>query len=198
MKNTRNATIERKTKETDIKLKLGLEGTGISEIDTGIPFLDHMLNLMTAHGFMDIQITARGDTEIDYHHTVEDLGICLGMAINQALGEKEGIRRYGQATVPMDEALARVVIDISNRPFLVYRVSFKESQTGTFDVSLVKEFFRALVNYSGITMHVDLVSGDDAHHIAESIFKAFGMALDQAVSIENRLEGAVPSTKGVL
>ena len=194
----RNAAIERKTKETDIKLVLNLDGRGRSEIDTGIPFIDHMLNLMAAHGFMDIQLTAKGDTEIDDHHTVEDLGICLGNAINQALGEKDGIRRYGQATVPMDEALASVVIDISNRPFLAYRVSLKESKTGKFDVSLIREFFRALVNYSGITMHVDLISGNDAHHIAESIFKAFGRAMDQAVGIESRLEGAVPSTKGVL
>ncbi|MBW1768112.1 MAG: imidazoleglycerol-phosphate dehydratase HisB [Deltaproteobacteria bacterium] len=194
----RKATVERKTKETDIKLRLNLDGEGISEIDTGIPFIDHMLDLMAARGFIDIKVTAKGDTEIDDHHTIEDLGICLGEAINQALGEKRGIRRYGQATVPMDEAMARVVIDISNRPFLAYRVSLKEAKTGKFDVNLVKEFFRALVNYSGITMHVDLVSGDDAHHIAESIFKAFGMALDQAIGIESRLEDAVPSTKGVL
>ena len=194
----RKATVERKTKETDIKLELNLDGGGISEIDTGIPFIDHMLGLMAARAFMDIQITAKGDTEIDDHHTIEDLGICLGEAINQALGEKRGIRRYGQATVPMDEAMTMVAIDISNRPFLAYRVSLKETKTGKFDVNLVKEFFRAMVNYSGITMHVDLVSGDDAHHIAESIFKAFGIALDQAIGIESRLEDAVPSTKGIL
>ncbi len=194
----RKANVQRKTKETDIKLKLNLDGKGKSEIDTGIPFIDHMLGLMAAHGYMDIQITASGDTEIDDHHTVEDLGICLGMAIDQALREKKGIRRYGQATVPMDEVLSRVVIDISNRPVLAYRVSLVESKTGKFDVTLVKEFFRALVNYAGITMHVDLFSGNDSHHIAESIFKAFGRALDQAVSIENRLAGAVPSTKGRL
>ena len=194
----RKATVERKTKETDIKLELNLDGGGISKIDTGIPFIDHMLDLMAARAFMDIQITAKGDTEIDDHHTIEDLGICLGKAINQALGEKRGIRRYGQATIPMDEAMTRVAIDISNRPFLAYRVSLKETKTGKFDVNLVKEFFRALVNYSGITMHVDLVSGDDAHHIAESIFKAFGIALDQAIGIESRLEDAVPSTTGIL
>jgi imidazoleglycerol-phosphate dehydratase len=175
-----------------------LDGKGITELNSGIPFLDHMLSLVAVHGFMDIQIVARGDTEIDYHHTVEDLGICFGTAINQALGEKKGIVRYGQATVPMDEALSSVVIDISNRPILVYKVSLIESKTGKFDVNLIKEFFRALVNYSGITMHIDLISGDDAHHIAESIFKAFGRALDQAVSIEKRLEGAAPSTKGLL
>jgi imidazoleglycerol-phosphate dehydratase len=194
----RKASIQRKTKETDIKLKLNLDGKGTSEIDTGIPFIDHMLGLMAAHGYMDIQLSARGDTEIDDHHTVEDLGICLGMAIDQSLQEKKGIRRYGQATVPMDEVLSRVVIDISNRPALAYRVSLVESKTGKFDVTLVKEFFRALVNYAGITMHVDLFSGDDPHHIAESIFKAFGRALDQAVGIEKRLGGSVPSTKGRL
>ena len=194
----RKAAVERKTKETDIKLELNLDGGGISKIDTGIPFIDHMLDLMAARAFMDIQITAKGDTEIDDHHTIEDLGICLGKAINQALGEKRGIRRYGQAIVPMDEAMTRVAIDISNRPFLAYRVSLKETKTGKFDVNLVKEFFRALVNYSGITMHVDLVSGDDAHHVAESIFKAFGIALDQAIGIGSRLEEAVPSTKGIL
>ncbi|MFH1351411.1 MAG: imidazoleglycerol-phosphate dehydratase HisB [Pseudomonadota bacterium] len=194
----RKAFIERKTKETDIKSKLDLDGKGESKIDTGIAFVDHMLTLMAKHGFMDLEISARGDMEIDDHHTVEDLGICLGMAINQALGSKEGIRRYGEATVPMDEAMARVAIDISNRPVLAYRVSSKKSRAGNFDISLVKEFFRALVNYSGITMHVDLVSGEDPHHIAESIFKAFGRALDQAVGVESRLQGTVPSTKGVL
>ena len=194
----RKAKIERKTKETDIKLRLNLDGKGLSEIDSGIPFIDHMLSLMAAHGFMDINLSASGDTEIDDHHTVEDMGICLGTAINQALGKKKGIRRYGEATVPMDEVLSRVAIDISNRPFLAYRVSLAETKTGKFDVSLIKEFFRALVNYAGITMHVDLISGNDAHHIAESIFKAFGRALDQAVGVEDRLESAVPSTKGIL
>jgi imidazoleglycerol-phosphate dehydratase len=194
----RKANIQRKTKETDIQLSLNLDGKGLSKIESGIPFIDHMLSLMAAHGFMDIQISAKGDIEIDDHHTVEDLGICIGMAINEALGEKKGIRRYGEATIPMDEVLSRVTIDISNRPFLAYRVSLSESKTGKFDVSLIKEFFRALVNCAGITMHVDLISGDDAHHIAESIFKAFARALDQAVDVENRLDSAVPSTKGLL
>jgi imidazoleglycerol-phosphate dehydratase len=194
----RNATINRKTKETDINLTLNLDGKGLAEVETGIPFLDHMLYLMAAHGLMDIQISAKGDTEVDYHHTVEDLGICLGTALDKALGEKKGIRRYGQATVPMDEALANLVIDISGRPYLAYRVSLSESVTGKFDVALVEEFFRALVNYSGITLHVDLLSGKDAHHVAESIFKAFGKALDMATSIDERLDGAIPSTKGVL
>ena len=195
---TRSAKIDRKTKETNIELNLNLDGKGLSEIETGIPFIDHMLSLMTAHGFMDIQLSAKGDTDVDYHHTVEDIGICVGMAINKALGDKKGIRRYGQATIPMDEALANVVIDISNRPFLAYRVSLSESKTGSFDVDNLNEFFRALVNYSSITMHVDLLSGKDPHHVAESIFKAFGRALDMATRIEKRLEGKIPSTKGVL
>ena len=194
----RRATIERKTKETQIRLTLNLDGKGLADIATGIPFMDHMLSLMAAHGFMDIEIAAKGDTQIDDHHTVEDLGICLGMAIRRALGETKGIKRYGHAVVPMDEALARVAIDISNRPFLAYRISLKESRTGTFDVNLLREFFRALVYHSGITMHVDLDAGDDAHHIAESISKAFARALDQACEAEARLEGAVPSTKGLL
>ena len=195
---SRTAAIERKTKETEISLKLNLDKKGKSEIDTGIPFFDHMLDLMAAHGFMELKLTAKGDTDIDFHHTVEDLGICMGNAIRQALEDKGGIRRYGYATVPMDEALARVVIDISNRPFLVYRVSLQESKTGNFDIRLMNEFFRALVNSSGITLHIELLSGDDAHHIAESIFKAFGRALDQAVEIDDRLKGEVPSTKGLL
>jgi imidazoleglycerol-phosphate dehydratase len=194
----RKATIDRKTKETEIHLELNLDGGGLSEINTAIPFMDHMLGLMAAHGFMDLRIDAVGDIEIDDHHTIEDLGICLGTALSKALGEKAGIERYGLAVIPMDEALSRVVIDISNRPFLAYRVSLKESNAGKFDVTLVREFFRALVNSSGITMHVDLISGEDAHHISESIFKAFGKALDRAMRIENRLQGAVPSTKGVL
>ncbi len=194
----RSARIDRKTKETDIELNLNMDGKGLAEIETGIPFIDHMLSLMAAHGFIDIQLSSKGDTEVDYHHTVEDLGICMGMAILKALGDKKGIRRYGQSTVPMDESLASVVIDISNRPFLAYRVSISESKTGSFDVALLKDFFRSLVNYSGITMHVDLLSGNDPHHVAEAIFKAFGRALDMATRIEKRLEGGILSTKGIL
>jgi len=193
----RKASIHRKTKETEIRLELNLDGAGISEVRTGIPFMDHMLTLMAAHGFIDLNVRATGDTEIDDHHTVEDLGICLGKAIRDALGKKEGIRRYGLAIVPMDEALARIALDISNRPFLAYRVALKESKTGSFDVNLVREFFRALVVHSGITLHVDLVSGDDPHHVAESLFKSFARALDQATGFEPRLGGAVPSTKGL-
>lgn len=194
----RNSKIDRKTKETEIHLKLNLDGTGLSSVDTGIPFMDHMLTLLTAHGFMDMELTARGDTEIDDHHTVEDLGICLGSALNEALGDKRGIKRYGMATIPMDETLIRVVIDISNRPILSYRVPLKKRTTGTFDVSLMKEFFRALVINAGITMHIDLLAGEEPHHISEAIFKAFGRALDQASSLEDRLDGSVPSTKGLL
>jgi len=193
----RIAEIERKTKETDIKLTLNLDGKGVSSIDTGIPFLDHMLELFSAHGFFDIDIKAKGDTEVDYHHTVEDLGICLGSAIKKALGDKKGIKRYGHAIIPMDEALARVVIDISNRPYLSYHMPIERSVTGSFDTSLLKEFFKALVNNAGITMHVELLSGDDAHHGAESIFKALSRAIDQATQIDERLD-AVPSTKGLL
>jgi imidazoleglycerol-phosphate dehydratase len=194
----RHAKVDRKTKETEIHLKLDLDGGGQSHIETGIPFMDHMLGLMAAHGFFDIELTGKGDREIDDHHTVEDLGISLGTALKEALGEKKGIRRYGEATVPMDEALARVVMDISNRPVLSYRVSLKKRTTGTFDVGLVKEFFRALVTHAGITLHIDLLAGEDPHHISEAIFKAFARALDRAVGLENRLDGNVPSTKGLL
>jgi len=193
----RIAKVERRTKETDIKVTLNLDGKGISSIDTGIPFLDHMLTLLSAHGFIDLDVKAKGDTEIDYHHTVEDLGICLGKAINQALGEKKGIKRYGQGMVPMDEALARVVLDISNRPYLSYKVPLPKSVTGKFDTGILNEFFRALVNYAAITMHIELLSGDDAHHSAEAIFKAFARAIDQASQREERLDD-VPSTKGLL
>ncbi|MBW2066635.1 MAG: imidazoleglycerol-phosphate dehydratase HisB [Deltaproteobacteria bacterium] len=194
----RKTLIERKTKETEITLRLDIDGNGISNIDTGIPFMDHMLTLMSAHGFMDMELTARGDIQIDYHHTIEDLGICLGKALDQALGDKKGIRRYGEATVPMDEALARVALDLSSRPFLAYRVSLKKTKAGTFDINLFKEFFRSLSNHSGMTLHIDLFSGEDAHHAAEAVFKAFARALDRATSMEPRLKGAVPSTKGVL
>jgi imidazoleglycerol-phosphate dehydratase len=194
----RKAEIKRKTRETDISLVLNIDGSGISKVDTGIPFLDHMLNLMTVHGFLDIDLKARGDREIDDHHTVEDLGICLGKGLKKALGEKEGIVRYGEATVPMDEALVRVVVDLSNRPFLGYRVQLKKRTSGTFDVGLVKEFFRSLVINGGITLHVDLLEGEEPHHVSEAVFKAFARALDRATALENRLGGNIPSTKGLL
>ena len=195
---TRAASIERKTRETEISLKLNLDIAGPSTLDTGIPFINHMLDLMAAHGFMQLVLKGRGDTEIDDHHTVEDLGICLGLALKQALGRKEGIRRYGEATVPMDETLVRVVLDISNRPVLAYRVNFKKNTTGSFDVGLIKEFFRALVFNAGITLHIDLLSGEEPHHISEAVFKAFGKALDRATRLENRIRGKLPSTKGLL
>ncbi len=194
----RTATVVRKTKETDVELFLRLNGEGVPEIDTGIPFMDHMLTLMAAHGFMDLRLRAKGDTEVDHHHTIEDIGICLGEALRQALGTKEGIRRYGHAVVPMDEALSRVVVDISNRAFLAYRVPLKVSKTGNFDVRLIKEFFRAVAHQAGLTLHVDLLSGEEPHHVAESIFKAFGRALDQAVCKDERLGERVLSTKGIL
>lgn len=194
----REATIQRKTRETDIRLRLNLDGQGASSMDTGIPFFDHMLELLTAHGFFNLEIHARGDTEIDDHHTVEDLGICFGAALKQALDQKGGIRRYGFAVVPMDEALARIAIDLSGRPFLRYRVNLKSSRAGAFDVGLLREFFRALVTHAGMTLHVDLLEGEDAHHCAESIFKAFGRALDQATQPEDRLNGNPLSTKGTL
>jgi imidazoleglycerol-phosphate dehydratase len=194
----RKAQVKRKTKETEIELKVNLDGSGQSSISTGIPFMDHMLTLLSAHGFLDLELKAEGDTEIDDHHTVEDLGISLGMALHQALGDKKGLRRYGEATVPMDEALARVVVDLSNRPYLFYRVRLRKQTAGTFDVGLIEEFFRALVNHAGITLHVELMVGSDPHHSAEAIFKAFARALDHAVGLEPRLKGEAPSTKGLL
>jgi imidazoleglycerol-phosphate dehydratase len=194
----RKAQVKRKTRETEIELKVNLDGAGQSSISTGIPFMDHMLTLLSAHGFLDLQLKAEGDTEIDDHHTVEDLGISLGMALHQALGDKKGLRRYGEATVPMDEALARVVIDLSNRPYLFYRAPLRKQTAGTFDVGLIEEFFRALVNHAGITLHVELMAGSDPHHSAEAIFKAFARALDDAVGLEPRLKGEAPSTKGLL
>jgi len=194
----RKAKVSRRTKETDIYLKINLDGSGIANIKTGIPFLDHMLNLFTSHGFINMDLDATGDLEIDDHHTVEDIGICIGKGIKGSLEDMKGIRRYGEAIIPMDEALARVVMDISNRPLLAYRVDIKKQMSGNFDIGLLKEFFRALVINAGLTMHIDLLAGEEPHHVAEVIFKAFARALNQATSQEPRLEGAIPSTKGVL
>lgn len=194
----RTAKIERKTDETEISLVIDLDGSGIAKVDTGIPFINHMLNLFSAHSFIDLDLTASGDTDIDDHHTIEDIGICLGKAIEEALGDKKGIKRYGEATIPMDESLARVVIDISKRPVLSYRVQLKKETTGSFDVGLIKEFFRALVNNAGLTLHVDLIAGEEPHHVFEAIFKAFARALDKAISMESRMAGRIPSTKGIL
>jgi imidazoleglycerol-phosphate dehydratase len=194
----RTARIERKTRETEILVQLKLDEGGPSVVDTGIGFMDHMLDLMTAHGFMQLELKARGDRNVDDHHTVEDLGICLGQAINKALGNRQGIRRYGEATIPMDEALARVVIDLSNRPFLAYKVVFPRGFSGTFDMGLLKEFFRALTIHAGMTVHIDLLAGEEPHHISEAVFKGFGRAIDQAATFEERLAGILPSTKGIL
>jgi imidazoleglycerol-phosphate dehydratase len=193
----RHGKIERKTSETDIQIDLNLDGKGHATVDTSIAFMDHMFELMAAHGYMDISLRGKGDIDVDYHHTVEDLGICLGKAIHDALGDKKGIKRYGHAMIPMDEALANVVIDISNRPYLSYKISLEEYVTGNFNVRLLEEFFRAFVNHAGITMHIELYYGSDPHHSAEAIFKAFARALDIASQSEARLSD-VPSTKGIL
>ena len=193
----RKAKIERKTSETDIKLDLNIEGSGKYDIDTSVPFIDHMLSLMTKHGFFDLKIKAEGDTEVDFHHTVEDIGICLGQGFKEALGNKDGIRRYGRATVPMVEALASVVLDISDRPFLVYNSRIEKGKTGQFDVDLLWEFFRAFSSSAGMTLHINVMYGRDTHHIIEAIFKALGRALDKATAIDGRINGVL-STKGIL
>lgn len=193
----RSAQITRTTRETDITLQLTIEGKGKGNISTGVPFLDHMLMLMTAHGFFDLTLGAKGDIEIDGHHTVEDVGMVLGEAFSKALGDRKGIKRYGTSVVPMDEALASVVIDFSNRPFLAYNVQFKRQSTGHFDVELVEEFFNAFVNKSGTTLHINLMYGENTHHMIEAIYKAFGQALDEATIFDKRITG-VRSTKGIL
>jgi imidazoleglycerol-phosphate dehydratase len=194
---SRSATIERSTKETSIKLSLDLDGTGKSELNTGIPFLDHMLEQISRHGLIDLQINAKGDLEIDAHHTVEDIGICLGEALREAVGDKAGIVRYGHAYVPLDEALSRVVLDLSGRPGLEYHISFPKETVGGFDIELFKEFFQAISNHGRITLHIDAIRGDNNHHIIETVFKAFGRALRMAVESDPRVTG-IPSTKGAL
>jgi imidazoleglycerol-phosphate dehydratase len=192
----RKAHIERKTKETHISLSIGLDGTGSSEIFTGIPFFDHMLSLMAMQGLFDLILQAKGDLEVDFHHTVEDVGIALGDGIKQALGDGGGIRRFGEALVPMDEALSRVVLDISGRPFLGYRVKAR-GKIKDFNLELVESFFKAVADHAGITLHIDILCGTNRHHIVEAIFKGFGRALDAATSLDERRSG-VPSTKGRL
>jgi len=194
----RTGAIERKTKETQVRIKLVLDGEGKASVKTGIPFLDHMFTLLAAHGFMDLELRASGDIDVDYHHTIEDIGICFGSALAEAIGDRAGIRRFGEATVPMDEALARVVLDLSNRPFIFYDVKPRRSSTGTFDIDLLNELFRAISVKSGMNLHIDLIRGEDPHHISEAIFKAFARALDMACNLDKRLKGMVPSTKGVL
>jgi len=194
----RTASVERNTRETQIKLKINLDGSGASRFVTGVPFLDHMLDQIARHGLIDLDIEAVGDLHIDAHHTVEDIGITLGMAFLQAIGDKKGIRRYAHAYVPLDEALSRVVIDISGRPGLMWDVTFPRSHIGNFDVDLFHEFFQGFINHANVTLHIDSLKGDNAHHVAETVFKAFGRALRAAVELDPRQAGVTPSTKGVL
>ena len=194
---SRTAAIERNTQETQIKLALTIDGTGLGTISTPVPFLNHMLNLFARHGLFDLEVTATGDTDIDFHHTVEDIGIVLGEAFKQALGDKKGIRRYGQATVPMDETLASVAVDISGRPYLVYHVALPKVKVGEFDVELAREFFQAFTNHCGLNLHMNVMYGDNIHHIIEACFKAVARALDTASQMDPRVVG-VMSTKGVL
>jgi len=194
----RRAEEARITKETRITVSVNLDGSGVSRIDTGLPFLDHMLEQVARHGLIDIALEAKGDLHIDAHHTVEDIGITLGQAIAKAAGDRKGIRRYGHAYVPLDEALSRVVIDFSGRPGLEYHVDFPRSRVGEFDVDLVHEFFQGFCNHALVTLHVDCLRGKNAHHNAETIFKAFGRALRMALEIDARAAGTIPSTKGSL
>lgn len=194
----RSANIKRETKETQIEVNLDLDGQGKSDLSINIPFLEHMLDQVARHGMFDLVIKARGDLEIDAHHTVEDVGITLGQAFTKALADKKGIRRYGHAYVPLDEALSRVVLDCSGRPGLEYSAEYPRARIGEFDVDLIFEFFQGFVNHSMITLHIQNISGRNAHHIAETIFKAFGRALRMAVEKDPRMEGILPSTKGSL
>ncbi|SFE15132.1 imidazoleglycerol-phosphate dehydratase [Lentibacillus persicus] len=193
----RKASINRKTSETAISAELALDGKGVSQIDTGIGFFDHMLTLMTKHGLFELTLRCDGDLEVDQHHSVEDTGIVLGQAFKEALGDKAGITRYASVTTPMDEALSFISVDVSGRPYLVYNVDGLKDKAGTFDTELTEEFFRAFVNHAGITLHINLAYGSNTHHIIESIFKGFGRVLDQAASVSGRIEG-IPSTKGSL
>ncbi len=194
---TRTAEVERKTKETSISMALVLDGSGIADIKTGVGFLDHMLTLFTVHGLFDLNIDAQGDLKVDDHHTVEDIGICLGMVLRQSLGDMAGICRYGHSYVPMDETLVRVCVDISNRPFLHYNLNVPDQKVGAFDTSLAKEFFRALALHGGLTLHIDLLHGENSHHILEAAFKAFARTLAQAVSAHPTVTSQL-SSKGVL
>ncbi len=194
----RSGNISRKTHETQIEVSIDLDGKGTSKLNTGIGFLDHMLDQIARHGMIDLTVEAKGDLHIDAHHTVEDIGIVMGQAFNKAIGDKKGIKRYGHAYVPLDEALSRVVLDISGRPGLEFNVEFKRAAIGEFDVDLVHEFFQGFVNHANITMHIDNLKGDNSHHQAETIFKAFGRALRMAIDIDPNLLGITPSTKGSL
>lgn len=198
MAENRVATIERNTAETQIKLTLNVDGTGVYKNDTGIPFFDHMLDLFARHGLFDLEVTAKGDVDVDYHHTVEDVGIVLGQALKDALGDKKGICRYGFFILPMDECLARVALDIGGRPMLVYNADVREPFVRDFNIALVREFFQAFANTVGGNVHISLEYGEEAHHVAEVIFKCFARALDHATSIDPRQVGSLPSTKGML
>ncbi|MCU7959664.1 MAG: imidazoleglycerol-phosphate dehydratase HisB [gamma proteobacterium symbiont of Bathyaustriella thionipta] len=195
---SRSANVQRDTLETQITLALNLDGSGQSEFNSGLPFLDHMLDQVARHGLLDMKIHAKGDLHIDAHHTVEDIGITLGQAFAQAVGDKKGINRYGHAYVPLDEALSRVVIDLSGRPGLEYEVDFPRASIGDFDVDLFIEFFQGFVNHAAVTLHIDNLRGKNAHHIAETVFKAFGRALRMALTADERMQGQLPSTKGAL
>ncbi len=194
----RTAKVERNTLETQIKIEINLDGTGEAKFLTGVPFLDHMLDQVARHGLIDMNIDAKGDLEIDAHHTVEDVGITLGQAFAQALGDKKGIVRYGHSYVPLDEALSRVVIDFSGRPGLFYEVEYQRGMIGSFDVDLFREFFQGFVNHAGVSLHIDNLKGRNAHHIAETVFKALGRAIRMAITADPRMAGIMPSTKGSL
>src|SRR5476651_2286150 len=194
----RTAEITRNTNETQVRVAINLDGTGVQKLNTGVPFLDHMLDQIARHGMFDLDVEATGDIHIDDHHTVEDVGITLGQAFAKAIGDKKGIRRYGHAYVPLDEALSRVVIDFSGRPGLEFNVEFKRALVGEFDVDLTHEFFQGFVNHAQVTLHLDNLSGDNAHHQCETLFKAFGRALRMAAEPDSRASGAIPSTKGSL
>ena len=194
----RTAEVIRDTSETQIRVAINLDGTGQQKLNTGVPFLDHMLDQIARHGLIDLDIEAKGDLHIDAHHTVEDVGITLGQAFARAIGDKKGIRRYGHAYVPLDEALSRVVIDFSGRPGLEFHVPFKRSMIGSFDVDLTHEFFQGFVNHAHMTLHIDNLRGENAHHQCETVFKAFGRALRMAAELDSRAAGSIPSTKGSL
>lgn len=194
----RTATVERNTKETQITVSVNLDGTGEARFETGVPFFDHMLDQVARHGLFDLDINANGDLEIDAHHTVEDVGITLGQAFAKALGDKRGIRRYGHAYVPLDEALSRVVLDLSGRPGIEYVVDYPRARVGDFDLDLIFEFFQGFINHAGVTLHIDSIRGRNAHHVAETIFKAFGRALRMATEMDERMGDILPSTKGAL
>jgi imidazoleglycerol-phosphate dehydratase len=193
----RNAKIERKTKETDIRIDLNIDGSGTAEIETGMPFFNHMLESFTRHGFFDVRVQAKGDLEVDYHHTVEDVGLALGQAFKEGLGDKRGIRRFGEASCPLDETLAKVVVDLSGRPYLSYNVKIRPGRVGTFDTDLPHEFYAAFANQLGMNLHIDVVRGENPHHIIEACFKAFARAMDMATQLDDRIQGVL-STKGSL